>query len=225
MHITRKRKLLTYQYALESHILSEVSSYKYLGVLISNDLRWNAHVNYIVRKALSKLWYLRRNFKQASVDIKLTAYKTFIRSTLEYAAIVWDPYTAQNISLLESVQKRALRFIFNKYGRLDSVSALYDLAGLPTLQHRRKVDRLKFMFSLSSGHVNLDKTLYITPLGVPRYPSRNRNIRAFAEFSCRIDAFKYSFFPRTVNEWNKLPEEIVNSCSSPEFVKRLNNYL
>lgn len=225
MHITRKRKKLTFQYSLGNNVLTEVSSYKYLGVIISKDLRWNDHINYIVRKALSKLWFLRRNLKHSSVDVKLTAYKTFVRSALEYAAIIWDPHTAQNISLLENVQRRALRFIFNKYSRLESVSALYDRASLLPLQNRRRVDRLKFLYSLVSGYVNLDISAYLTPLGVTRYPSRHLNSKAFADYSCRIDAFKYSYFPKTIREWNTLPEEIILSTSLTDFVHRLSNHL
>ena len=50
--------------------------------------------------------------------------------------------------------------------------------------------------------------------GIPSYlaeliPSEfhlynTRNTRNITKYSCRTDAFKYSFFPWTINEWNKL---------------------
>ena len=50
--------------------------------------------------------------------------------------------------------------------------------------------------------------------GIPSYlaeliPSEShlyntRNTRNITTYSCRTDAFKYSFFPWTINEWNKL---------------------
>ena len=50
--------------------------------------------------------------------------------------------------------------------------------------------------------------------GIPSYlaeliPSEShlnntQNTRNNTRYSCRTDAFKYSFFPWTINEWNKL---------------------
>ena len=45
---------------------------------------------------MKKLGYLRRRLVNATSHIKLLAYKTFIPSTLEYAAGVWDPFTVSN---------------------------------------------------------------------------------------------------------------------------------
>ena len=39
------------------------------------------------------------------------------------------------------------------------------------------------------------------------------------------DVFKFSFFPRTLKDWNNLPEEIVLSDSLNIFKDRLSNYL
>ena len=37
------------------------------------------------------------------------------------------------------------------------------------------------------------------------------------------DIFKFSFFPRTINEWNSLPEDIVNTTSVDSFKSKLVN--
>ena len=46
-----------------------VSSAKILGVTVTDDLTWNAHVNNIVLKA-SKRLYLLRLLKRADLDVK-----------------------------------------------------------------------------------------------------------------------------------------------------------
>ena len=38
-----------------------------------------------------------------------------------------------------------------------------------------------------------------------------QNTRNITKYSCRIDAFRYSFFPWTINEWNKLNFNIQTS--------------
>jgi len=50
---------------------------------------------------------LRRNFKEMDVDSFSSLYKVFVRSHLEYAESVWNPYYMYLIDDLEKVQKRA----------------------------------------------------------------------------------------------------------------------
>lgn len=71
--------------------LSFVTECKYLGLVITSNLRWNSHIAYIKNKAMKKLGYLRRTLFKCTRNIKLLAYKTYIRPLLEYAASVWDP--------------------------------------------------------------------------------------------------------------------------------------
>ena len=54
MQITRKRiKKINSSYSLEGTILDNVEKIKYLGVTITNDLKWNTHVSNICTKAKS----------------------------------------------------------------------------------------------------------------------------------------------------------------------------
>ena len=41
-----------------------VTTYKLLGIIISNDLRWNEHIDYISKKASKRLYSLRIQFKK-----------------------------------------------------------------------------------------------------------------------------------------------------------------
>ena len=47
IHITTKKKAVIHKYALHGHTLSSVPQIKYLGVHISQDLKWNSHINLI----------------------------------------------------------------------------------------------------------------------------------------------------------------------------------
>ena len=63
-----------------------VSNAKILGVSISKDLRWNVHILEIVKKAPSRLYFLRQ-LKRAKINEKdlLTFYLTCVRPVTEYA--------------------------------------------------------------------------------------------------------------------------------------------
>ena len=40
------------------NVIERVNTYKILGVIMDNDLKWNCHVDYIVKKACKKLYSL-----------------------------------------------------------------------------------------------------------------------------------------------------------------------
>ena len=115
MHISPKRRAHTHMYSLSGHILDTVQDNPYLGLQISDDLKWRKHIQKTVNKASIALGMLRRNLKFLSKAHKSTAYQTLVRSILEYGSIVWDPHTIQDKQCLERIQRRAARFIVGDY--------------------------------------------------------------------------------------------------------------
>jgi hypothetical protein len=49
---------------------------------------------------------------------------------------VWSPHTEKLKSKLEQVQRRAARYVTNRYHNTSSVSAMLNHLQLPTLEHR-----------------------------------------------------------------------------------------
>ena len=96
-------------YSLEETVLENVEKIKYLGVTITNDLKWNTHVGNICTKANRTLGFLRRSLAACPRDVKESAYKGLVRPILEYGSIVWDPQSILLQNELEKVQKRAAR--------------------------------------------------------------------------------------------------------------------
>ena len=83
MRITRKHNPITYNYTINDISIQEVSSTKYLGVTITNDLSWSTHITNITSKALSVKAFLQRNLKSCPTQIKLKCYNAMIRPILE----------------------------------------------------------------------------------------------------------------------------------------------
>lgn len=99
----------------------------------------------------------------------------------------------------------SVRFIFSKYRSSDSPSQLMAEHNVQFLQLRRKIHRLKFLFLLSPEP-------YITPLTARR--TRHRHAASLTPYNGRTSVFMYSFFPRTVTEWNRLPYSKLVSTDS-----------
>lgn len=79
-----------------------VSSARLLGVIVSDNLRWNAHVESICKKAAKRLYFLKQ-LKRAKVPSEdmLLFYTTCIRPVLEYACPVFFIILCRNICLMK----------------------------------------------------------------------------------------------------------------------------
>jgi hypothetical protein len=74
------------------------SSFKLLGLLLSDDLSWNCHVDYVIKKANTSLYALRILKKAGLSQSELVnIYCSFIRSRIEYASSAWSSLTRLSI--------------------------------------------------------------------------------------------------------------------------------
>ena len=120
MCITRKHNPVLYNYTIDDTAIQQVSSTKYLGTTISNDLTWSTHINKVISKALSTKAFLQRNLKFCPAHVKLKCYNIMIWPILEYASLVWSPHTRKDIEKLERVQRQSARFIMANYSHFSN---------------------------------------------------------------------------------------------------------
>ena len=121
--------------------IDRVSEFKLLGVILSADLSWTKHVNYIVTKASKRIFALcqlvRCGFSHTDV---VSVYCSLIRPLLEYASQVWHSGLTQSLSdEVEFVQRRCMRIVFPQLSYAD---ALF-VAGLQRLDVRREAAVIK----------------------------------------------------------------------------------
>ena len=68
-----------------------VEEYRLLGVVISSNLNWQAHVDAMCCKAYRRMWLIRRLKKLgACCEDLLTVYVTQIRCLVEFAVAAWN---------------------------------------------------------------------------------------------------------------------------------------
>ena len=103
---------LSHDYLLGNHTLAPIHSVRDLGVGITEDLLWSSHVAKIAASAFKMLGLLRRSIgSSASTCTRKILYISLVRSRLVYGSPVWRPHLIKDIKLLESVQKRATKWI------------------------------------------------------------------------------------------------------------------
>ena len=210
LHVTLKRNPILSEYSLHGHNLNTVSKAKYLGVLLDSRLSFNQHINSTCQKANFVLSFLRRNLKRCHKKVKIDSYNLFVKPILNYAATVWSPYTQCYKNKLESIQRRAARFVMSDYHRTSSVSAMINSLNWQSISRQHEELCLIMFFKIVNKLVELPMPEYI--ISAPRL-TRGNNMK-FVQPSINVNPYKYSFFPRSISIWNKLP---TCDCSLSHF--------
>ena len=120
----------------------------------------------------------------------------------------------QEIHKLESIQRKAARFVKNDYGRTSSVSQMMQELGWKPPQERRREPRLIMMYKILNNLVAIPPTDHLT--FNPRQP-RNKHGQQLLHKTCQIDNYKFSFFPNTIKDWNSLTEAEVGCLNLGQF--------
>ena len=100
------------------------------------------------------------------------------------------------------VQRRGARHVCNRQGNRSSVDSMLDTLKWKSLQHRRRDARLHMLYKTHHEDVAISKEERLIP---PKRTTRNMHPLSFQVPSSSSDYRKYSFFPRTIRDWNSLP--------------------
>ena len=145
----------------------------------------------------------------------MTLYPIF--HSTEYGSDVWDPYLKNNIDRLERVQRSAARYITGDYkSRQDGcVTNMFSDLNLPSLEGRRRQQRLTFMYKVVKGHMPAINIEHFIRAQRPKRTIRAKqfedfvkkniaeksvynNNQCFKQITAKSDQFRNSFFVRTV---------------------------
>ena len=210
MQLTRKlTNKIQANYTLEGTVLENVENIKYLGVTVTNDLKWDMYISNICTKANRTLGFLRRTLFFCPQDVKEAVYKGMVRPVLEYGSSVYDPHTENLQDELEKVQNRAARFVtLNYVFETGSMTGILGQLKWESLKKRRKDNRLILLYKGLEGKARIPTDDIIPKIR----RCRNQHSRAFQIPSAGKDVYKNSFFPQTIRDWNDLPDSLISSA-------------
>ena len=200
------------QFLLNETPLEQVEVFKYLGVLISSDLSWSAHIDSICAKGKKLIGLLYRRFSSnVHSERLLEMYKSLVRPHFEYAAPVWDPHLLKDIKSVENVQKYGLKMCLKKWDL--GYQELLDLAQLPTLENRRIYLKLCTLFKITHGLFPFTSDVFAP------HPNRRHynDLPLLCQPFARTNSFQSSFVPSTIAIWNHLPHDALTAHSFFSF--------
>ena len=243
--VTLKRdKCVDFTYRLGITDLEYVSVEKDLGVRVTPNLAWQKQSVSLISSARSRLGLTKRtchfikNRKQ-----RLILYKAMVRSLFQHCAEVWRPVLPTALGKFETLQKRAVKWIFMEdyHHYSDSVykAKLRELDLLP-IEQRFVLGDLILFHKVINNEVCIEFPDYLELID-PRElltepstePSGNRRLRTTHKdplyFVCnindRVNVFRHSFFYRTHNLWNRLPLELRMIVDATQFENELRKHL
>ena len=136
----------------------------------------------------------------------------------------WDLYRTYQKSWLEPVQHRAARIVTRTYTREEGcvTNALKQLYW-PTLEKRRLVARLTLMYKCVTNQAAIDIPCYVQHQSFLK--TRASHPLKFIPLQPSWDTYKYSFWPRTIIDWNSLPSDYLTMNSTAKFKATISDYI
>ena len=217
MHIGKKN--LTCQYDLNNITLKSTESERDLGVLVDKSFKFSEQCNKAANSANAIIGMIRRTVTCRRKDIMVRLYKALVRPKLEYCVQAWCPYLKKDSNKLERVQARATRLI--KDCRNLGYEDRLKYTGLTTLSERRIRGDLIEVFKILKGLSKVDYSTWFKLSDNNR--TRGHDYRLVKSRS-RLDIRKHFFSQRVVNEWNSLPNEVVEAETVNTFKNRYDRY-
>ena len=222
-------------YSLNNDPISYTDLEKDLGVHIHGKLDWTQHCNKLYSKANQRLGLLKRTCHfTKNVNKRRAFYLSQVRSPFEHCAIIWRPTSETMIEKLESVQKRAFKWVLNKlYISLGDIKVYYQVCKqLNILPLSARFDLKDILFF---HQIFYDISVVSLPSYLKRFTgSRLRrchldNLSIISNISPRIPqnltseharhtGISKSYFYRAHLLWNQLPYEL-RSIESPSIFK------
>ena len=159
---------------IDGQSLEVVKSAKLLGVKLTNNLRWNEHINDTIKMASKRLFFLiqLKRAKVSSKDLVLFYIRTCIRSVLTYAIPVFFDGLPKYLKIeLERVQKRAFSIISPNI----AYSQALQEANIPTIIDYSEQVCNKVFYSIVNGSENKLFKLLPTSNNVPYELRKNKH--------------------------------------------------
>ena len=206
-------------YYLNGSPIDIATSHSDLGILFDDQLKFHDHTAQVSTKANRVLGIIIKSFEHLDSIMLAHLFTTLVRPILEYSNAIWGPHYTLDMRKIEKVQRRATRFL--PHLRDKSYTERLSFLSLPSLQYRRLRGDLIFLYKILNNYFDTDFTdLYTYSTTI----TRGHQFKLFKERSRLLCRSNY-FINRITNDWNSLPDYVVNSTSINTFKSLLDSYL
>lgn len=197
---------------LGSYNLEHDRTFKLLGVVLDENMKFDAHIQSITKKISISIGIMYRIKNYLSFNVLKSLYYSFIYSYLSYGIIIWGGTYHVHLQPLITLQKRAIRII-NKQPYLAHTNVLF---------FQNKILKLGDIYKFFIAVHFYKKKLYLNLSRNHQYPTRFR-FMLLPTYS-RLVVSSQSIYSRGAAIWNEIPENIKNSKSVSIFKRKFKKF-
>ena len=215
--------------------IKQVSTLRYLGLEIDNQLSWKDHIKKIENKIAVVTGIIRKIRFKLSTKTSLLIYDSLISSQLYYCNILWASTYKSSLAKIISLQKRALRACLGKPNSrfkpnqpipapLVQKPSVFQSCNKLTVSNIFKLQVAKFVFQV----LHKISPVQFSPLfrfNSVLYNTNTRSENKLFQPYARTNFRKFSISVTGPNIWNSLPQDLRSIQSYTVFVKRIKKYL
>ena len=220
---TARKECLENNVIMENEVINVAASHKHLGLTISTDLRWTAHIASISAKANRRAGLLRHMARYFTLHVTEKLYLSYVRPTLEYACPVWHAsITAEQALCLERIQASAARRLLHA-DWMEPKNKLLQQLGWPALRWRRAISSITLFHQMKVAPTSL----FVNQLPASSLSRSGRSLRKPEQLllpPAHTIKFMDSFFYHSAILWNALPFEIQVIQNNQHFKSAVENH-
>ena len=205
--------------SINNQVITSVSEYKYLGLIIDQKLNWSSHVTKVAKKIAPYVGIFKRLKYFVNINTLKLLY-SYIDCHLTYLLPVWGSAPDTYIHVLKVLQNKCLKIILQKPFLTPSAS-LYS-SKILSLSHKITYEFILFIYKISNGLLKCN-TVLTTHLSSSNIHTRNSNNLRPLNFKGALA--QKSIFYQGLNLYNNIPQQLKSLSQVAKFKNEVKLYV
>lgn len=194
---------------------------KYLGIVFDKRFNFSSHAIYVKNKLRSMCGMLRKASVFMTRKSKFLFYNSYVYPYLIYCALYLNGACKKNILILQRIQNKILKLLFN-YPRLTSENIIYKDLNLLNIKNIIKSESCKTIYKMFNNMLHCPFDIR-TNSEIHSHQTRQRNNIHLNPTNTCSGTSKLSH--AAVQQFNQLPDAIKNIGDWETFKKNLRKHL
>ena len=217
-NMLKKQSLLNIK--IKEQQLSQVKSFKYLGIHVDDKLKWDVHIEQMCNKVSKMVSYLCRLRQYVNMSELKLIYNSIILPHFDYGDVIWQSASNNCLTQLQKIQNRAGRIILrvNPYSHT-STSQIHSGLGWQMLHERQTIHLVLLTYKILN---NMTPEYLKDMFHFKSSPYSLRNQNTLSLPKPNTNYCKRTFVYRASSEYNKLPLDLRQIPAFTTFKSNLN---
>ena len=202
-------------------VIKRASSYKYLGLMLDENLNFSNHVDYIIRKTRGKVKQLGRICHILDQNMSLYLYQSLIVPMFDYVDYVWDALSQNDALSLQRIQNMALKHMLHAH-RLTEIVDLHNELKVDPLNVRRFKYSVSMMYRVHHNLVGSAVSNMFTKTDmISVWLIWHNSLLNFYVPRLKLEMSKRNFKYRGVKIWERIVTTMKNLPTLKSFNKAI----